>query len=124
VTCLTAIFGNTQEKTEKESEKLLNIYWNSAELKKELANLRSEQFRLKDCIKRQEGSTARIQQKLEKFAETIDRAQADEEQLLKRYDEIQKRTPSGYSGPRYTDKKTDQLHDSRRRSAAVPPLRP
>jgi len=65
VTSLTAIFGNTQEKPEEESEKLLNLYWNRAELKKEFANLRNEKFRLKDCIKRQEGSTVRIQQKLD-----------------------------------------------------------
>ena len=71
VTGLTAIFGNTQEKPDEESEKLLNLYWNRAELKKEFANLRSEQFRLKDCIKRQEGSTARIQQKLEHLEQLL-----------------------------------------------------
>jgi hypothetical protein len=71
VTSLIAIFGNTQEKTEDESEKLLNLYWNRAELKKEFADLRSEQFRLKDCIKRQEGSTARIQQKLDHLEQLL-----------------------------------------------------
>ena len=71
MTSLTAIFGNTQEKSEEESAKLLNLYWNRAELKKEFANLRSEQFRLKDCIKRQEGSTARIQQKLDHLEQLL-----------------------------------------------------
>jgi hypothetical protein len=71
VTSLTAIFGNTQEKPEEESEKLLNLYWNRAELKKEFANLRKEQFRLKDCIQRQEGSTARIQQKLDHLEQLL-----------------------------------------------------
>ena len=71
MTSLIAIFGNTQEKTEDESEKLLNLYWNRAELKKEFADLRSEQFRLKDCIKRQEGSTARIQQKLDHLEQLL-----------------------------------------------------
>jgi len=71
VTSLTAIFGNTHEKSEDESEKLLNLYWNRAELKKEFANLRSEQFRLKDCIKRQEGATARIQQKLDHLEQLL-----------------------------------------------------
>jgi chromosome segregation ATPase len=65
VTSLTAIFGGTQEKPEEESDKLLSLYWNRAGLKKEFASLRSEQFRLQDCIKSQEGSTARIQQKLD-----------------------------------------------------------
>jgi hypothetical protein len=68
---LTAIFGSTQEKSEEESDKLLNLYWNRAELKKEFANLRNEQFRLKDCIKRQEGSTARIQQKLDHLEQLL-----------------------------------------------------
>lgn len=71
VTSLTAIFGSAPEKSEEESEKLLNLYWNRAELKKEFANLRSEQFRLRDCIKRQEGSTARIQQKLDHLEQLL-----------------------------------------------------
>lgn len=71
MTSLTAIFGNTQEKPEEDSEKLLNLYWNRAELKKEFANMRNEQFRLKDCIQRQEGSTARIQQKLDHLEQLL-----------------------------------------------------
>ncbi len=71
MTSLTAIFGKTHEKSEEESAKLLNLYWNRAELKKEFANLRSEQFRLKDCINRQEGSTARIQQKLDHLEQLL-----------------------------------------------------
>ena len=71
MTSLTAIFGSSQEKTEEESDKLLNLYWNRAELKKEFANLRNEQFQLKDCIKRQEGSTARIQQKLDHLEQLL-----------------------------------------------------
>ena len=71
MTSLTAIFGGAQEKPEEESEKLLNLYWNRAELKKEFASLRSEQFRLKDCIKSQEGATARIQQKLDHLEQLL-----------------------------------------------------
>ena len=65
---LTAIFGSSSEKDEgeeRESEKLLNLYWNRAELKKEFARLRNEQFELKDRIKEHEGSAARLQQKLD-----------------------------------------------------------
>jgi hypothetical protein len=65
VTSLTAIFGNSNEKPEEESEKLLQLYWNRAELKKEFAGLRNEQYRLQERVKQQEGSTARVQQKLD-----------------------------------------------------------
>ncbi|GMR17245.1 MAG: hypothetical protein BMS9Abin32_316 [Gammaproteobacteria bacterium] len=61
---LTAKFLNTTEKSQ-DSEKLLNLYWNRAELKKEFARLRKEQYRLKDKIKEQQGATARVQQKLD-----------------------------------------------------------
>jgi len=42
VTSLTAIFGNSEEKPQEDSEKLLQLYWNRAELKKEFADLRNE----------------------------------------------------------------------------------
>jgi len=71
VTSLTAIFGGAQEKPAEESDKLLNLYWNRAELKKEFASLRSEQFSLKDCIKSQEGATVRIQQKLDHLEQLL-----------------------------------------------------
>jgi hypothetical protein len=50
-----------------ESEKLLNLYWNRAELKKEFAELRSEKFQLQERVKEHEGATARVQQKLEQL---------------------------------------------------------
>ena len=65
---LTAIFGSSNEKEEggeHETQKLLELYWNRAELKKEFARMRSEQFELKDRIKEHEGATARLQQKLD-----------------------------------------------------------
>lgn len=65
---LTAIFGSstdTAEERQNESEKLLNLYWNRAELKKEFARLRNEQFELRDRIKAHEGEAARVQQKLD-----------------------------------------------------------
>lgn len=61
---LTAIFGNSEEKTE-DSEKLMELYWNRAELKKEFAGMRKEKYRLQDRIKEQEGKTARVQQRLD-----------------------------------------------------------
>lgn len=65
MTSLTAIFGRSDEKPQVDSEKLLKLYWNRAELKKEFADLRSEKFRLLDLVKEQEGVTARVAQKLE-----------------------------------------------------------
>ena len=62
---LTAIFGSSPEKPEEESEKLLNLYWNRAELKKEFARLREEQYQLKDRVKQHEGAVIRVQQKLD-----------------------------------------------------------
>jgi hypothetical protein len=67
---LTAIFGSAEDKTQ-DSDKLLHLYWNRAELKKEFAGMRKEQFRLQDRIKQQEGATARLQQKLEHLEELL-----------------------------------------------------
>ena len=64
MTSLTAIFGSSQDDA-GDSEKLLELYWNRAELKKEFANLRDETFKLKDQIKTEQGNTARAYQKLE-----------------------------------------------------------
>jgi hypothetical protein len=64
VSSLTAIFGSTEDK-EQDSDKLLNLYWNRAELKKEFAGMRKEQFKLQDRIKQHEGATARLKQKLD-----------------------------------------------------------
>jgi len=66
VTSLTAIFGNSDEKPDEEqSEKLLQLYWNRAELKKDFAGLREEQHKLQERVKHHEGAAARVQQKLE-----------------------------------------------------------
>ena len=67
---LTAIFGNSEEKTE-DSDKLMELYWNRAELKKEFAGMRKEQYRLQDRIKEQEGKAARVQQKLDHIEELL-----------------------------------------------------
>lgn len=65
LTSLTAIFGSTPEKPDNSSDKLRDLYWNRAELKKEFANLREEQFRLQDRIKQKDGAAARLQQKID-----------------------------------------------------------
>lgn len=67
---LTAIFGSADDK-EQDSDKLLNLYWNRAELKKEFAGMRKEQFQLQDRIKQHEGANARLQQKLDHLEDLL-----------------------------------------------------
>ncbi len=45
--------------------RLMELYWNRAQLKKEFAALRDERFRLLEALTEQEGKTARYRQKLE-----------------------------------------------------------
>lgn len=52
---------------EPEEERLLKLFWNRAELKKELAALRAEGHRLKEQLQQQEGATFRSQQRLEQL---------------------------------------------------------
>jgi hypothetical protein len=70
LSALTAIFGSTEDKSQ-DSDKLLQLYWNRAELKKEFASMRKEQFRLQDRVKQQEGATARLQQKLDHLEDLL-----------------------------------------------------
>lgn len=63
---LSAIFGGSAARSQ-DSEKLLNLYWNRAELKKEFARLRKEQYKLEDRVKQQEGVAARLQQNLDQL---------------------------------------------------------
>lgn len=67
---LAALFGSSEDK-EQDSEKLMELYWNRAELKKAFADARKEHFRLHDKIKQQEGATARIQQKLDHLEDLL-----------------------------------------------------
>ena len=67
---LTAIFGNSEDKSQ-DSDKLMDLYWNRAELKKEFAGMRKEQFRLKDEIKQHEGGKARLQQRIDHLEDLL-----------------------------------------------------
>ena len=67
---LAAIFGISPDKSQ-DSEKLLDLYWNRAALKKKFAGMRKEQFRLQDKIKQQEGNAGRLQQKLNHLEELL-----------------------------------------------------
>ena len=48
-----------------EEERLLKLYWNRAELKKELANLDDDLYQLRDRLKQQTAATQRAQDQLE-----------------------------------------------------------
>lgn len=49
----------------QDSDKLVDLFRNRAELKKEFAALRDEKYKLLDRIKQHEGATARVQQKMD-----------------------------------------------------------
>ena len=59
-----AIFGVAAEHGD-DNEKLVELFRNRAELKKEFAALRDEKFRLQQAVKEQQGATARVLQRLE-----------------------------------------------------------
>ncbi len=63
-TSITTIFRADAEEPSQGSEKLHDLYWNRAELKKEFAALRNEKFELLERIKQHQGATARVQQKM------------------------------------------------------------
>lgn len=50
-----------------EDERLLQLFWNRAELKREFARLQRDRDRLADQLRQQEGSTLRWQQRLEQL---------------------------------------------------------
>ncbi len=64
VTSLTGLFKATPERVE-DNDKLVDLFRNRAELKKEFAALRNEKYKLQDRLKQQQGSTARVQQKMD-----------------------------------------------------------
>jgi transcriptional regulator of heat shock response len=59
-----AIFGIANE-PEDDNDKLVELFRNRAELKKEFAALDKEKYRLQQLIKEQQGATARVIQRLE-----------------------------------------------------------
>lgn len=70
-TLASLLRNNTSEKSSPDDEKLMDLYWNRNELKKEFADLRSEKHRLQDVIKQRDGDIARLQQKLEHLEQLL-----------------------------------------------------
>ena len=61
---LTTIFKNEATDTH-DADKLVDLFRNRAELKKEFAALRNEKYELQDRVKHHQGATARVQQQLQ-----------------------------------------------------------
>lgn len=61
---LTGIFKAVPEPPEQDNEKLVDLFRNRAELKKEFAALREEKYRLQDRVKEHRASIERVEQKL------------------------------------------------------------
>jgi hypothetical protein len=64
VTSLTGLFKAVPEEVQ-DNDKLVDLFRNRAELKKEFAALRNEKYQLQDRVKQHEGATARVQQKMD-----------------------------------------------------------
>jgi len=60
---LTTIFRGTTADAQ-DTDKLVDLFRNRSELKKEFAALRNEKYQLQDRIKHHQGNTARVQQQL------------------------------------------------------------
>ncbi len=60
------LFSKAEKNTEDE-EQLLKLFWNRAELKKELDKLRAESFSLTEQVKNQEAKTLRVQHRLKQL---------------------------------------------------------
>ncbi len=61
---LSSLFASNRRPQEGD-DRLLDLYWNRAQLKKEYAELRKDRFSLLDSLTEQEGRNARLKQKLE-----------------------------------------------------------
>ena len=64
MTSLTGLFKAVPEETQ-DNDKLVDLFRNRVELKKEFAAQRNEKYQLQDRVKQQEGATARVQQKMD-----------------------------------------------------------
>lgn len=61
---LTGIFKAVPEPPQQDNDKLVDLFRNRTELKKEFASLRDEKYRLQDRIKEHRASIERVEQKL------------------------------------------------------------
>ncbi len=64
MSALTGLFRAAPEEPQ-DNDKLVDLFRNRVELKKEFAALRNEKYQLQDRIKQHQGATARVQQKMD-----------------------------------------------------------
>jgi hypothetical protein len=64
------LFAKAEENKDEE-EQLLKLFWNRAELKKELDDLRDQSFRMTEKFTQQEALTLRVQQRLEQLEASL-----------------------------------------------------
>jgi len=67
----SALFGGSAAKAARDDDKLMDLYWNRNELKKEFARLREDNFKLKDRVSSYQGDLARLEQKLQHLEELL-----------------------------------------------------
>ena len=65
MTSLTGIFKAVPEPPQQDNDKLVDLFRNRVELKKEFAALRDEKYRLQDRLKEHRASIERVEQKLQ-----------------------------------------------------------
>jgi hypothetical protein len=65
-----------------EDERLLKLFWNRAELKKELQSLDEELHNLRNRIKQQEGANSRLQEELERLEVLLGNAERGPDALV------------------------------------------
>src|SRR5881394_1147162 len=64
-------FRQAEEPVEEDHDRVMALFRNRAELKKQHSELQDEIYRLKDRIKQQEGATARVQEMLSSLEQRL-----------------------------------------------------
>ncbi len=67
----TQWFSGPRDRAGAEDDRLHDLYWNRAQLKKEYAKLRKERYKLIEALTDEEGKTARLRQKLEFLEDSL-----------------------------------------------------
>ncbi|MEL7537479.1 MAG: hypothetical protein AAFZ58_11755 [Pseudomonadota bacterium] len=68
---LSPVSWGAQQRDNAADDRLHELYWNRAQLKKEFAALRKERYKLLDALTEEEGRSARLRQKLEFLEDSL-----------------------------------------------------
>lgn len=83
ITGLKLPLGNTRDPAEE--ERLLKLFWNRAELKKELQGLDDELHGLKDKLKQQEAANSRLVEQIERLEQILGNPERSHEAVVHFY---------------------------------------